>query len=96
MKIIAKPVTILGLAGAVALMTPVLSTAQTGYGGPAADTWAHTVSPAPNGQCWIPTDKPYMEFGWGYWGTCPTSAATDQDGRRARAEAIKPSGKRYR
>jgi len=99
MKTLVKPLTVLGLSTAVMLATPLVSSAQMGPGVPAADPWAHMVNPAPNGQCWIPNDRPYMEFGRGYWGACPkpTAAASANQGYRARAQAVAPRHhKRYR
>jgi hypothetical protein len=54
------------------------------------DTLAHVSSPRADGQCWISTEKPVMENGYGYWGPCEHttgSAAGTSTGRRARAQA---------
>ena len=69
----------------MALALPAVSKAQAPF-----DTWSHVASPTPYGLCWIPNDKPYMEFGHGYWGACPGSprgALARAEAWRARAEA---------
>jgi len=58
------------------------------------DTWAHVTNPAPGGVCWHQSDLgPYKEFGYGYWGDCPASAAPAA-AMRARAQAPKSSRKK--
>jgi hypothetical protein len=81
-----RPLAALVLAGAMALALPAVSKAQTPF-----DTWSHVASPTPYGLCWVPNDKPYMEFGHGYWGACPGSprrsaALARAEAWRARAE----------
>jgi hypothetical protein len=83
MNTFARSVAIIGLAGAAALAIPTVSTAQVPF-----DTWSHVVNPTPYGLCWIPNDKPYMEFGRGYWGACPGAAAAPSPAMRARAQAV--------
>lgn len=91
MNIFAKPVAILGVAGAVALAIPTVSSAQTPF-----DIWSHVVNPTPEGLCWIPTDLgPYKEYGYGYWGACPASVKASP-AMRARAQAVRTSQKKKR
>jgi hypothetical protein len=55
-----------------------------------SDSLSHMSSPRANGQCWISTEKPVMENGYGYWGPCAGttgSAAGTFAGQRARAQA---------
>jgi hypothetical protein len=75
------------------LMTAAPSGAQSSQQN-AGDSWAHTVNPDANGQCWIPTDRINSERGFGYMGACPgptTSAAGN-----ARAQASHPHHKANR
>ena len=54
------------------------------------DTLSHVSSPRADGQCWISTEKPVMENGYGYWGPCEHttgSAVGSSAARRARAQA---------
>ncbi len=68
MTISVRPLATLGMAAAMALALPAFSKAQVPF-----DTWSHVANPTPYGLCWIPNDKPYMQFGQGYWGACPGS-----------------------
>jgi hypothetical protein len=55
------------------------------------DTLAHITTPRADGKCWIATQQPVMDNGYGYWGQCKTAAttgsATTSAAHRARAQA---------
>ncbi|HEY2755494.1 MAG TPA: hypothetical protein VGJ01_07080 [Pseudolabrys sp.] len=54
------------------------------------DALSHMSSPRADGKCWVSTEKPVMENGYGYWGPCAGttgSAAGTSAGQRARAQA---------
>jgi hypothetical protein len=54
------------------------------------DALAHTSTPRADGKCWISTQKPVMENGYGYWGPCAGttgSSASLPAAHRARAQA---------
>jgi hypothetical protein len=54
-----------------------------------SDTLSHMSSPRADGKCWISTEKPVMENGYGYWGPCANttgSAAGSSAVQRARAQ----------
>jgi hypothetical protein len=54
------------------------------------DALSHMSSPRADGKCWISTEKPVMENGYGYWGPCANttgSSAGASAARRARAQA---------
>lgn len=54
------------------------------------DTLAHITQPRADGKCWIATQQPVMDNGYGYWGACKTAATTGSGStsaaRRARAQ----------
>jgi hypothetical protein len=56
-----------------------------------SDTLAHLTQPRADGKCWIATQQPVMDNGYGYWGQCKTAAttgsATTSAAHRARAQA---------
>jgi hypothetical protein len=58
-----------------------------------SDTLAHISEPRADGKCWIATQQPVMENGYGYWGPCKTAttgAAATPAAHRARAQANPP------
>jgi hypothetical protein len=88
MSITKKSSSILVLAGFVTALASGMAQAQSAPSG--GDPLAHMAGPQANGQCWISTEMPVMEHGYGYWGPCKTAATTGSGAtapaRRAHAE----------
>jgi hypothetical protein len=87
MRITNRSPSILVLAGAVSLLASGTAYAQQSG---SSDALSHMAQPRADGQCWISTQKPVMENGYGYWGPCANttgSAAAMPAAHRARAQA---------